>query len=77
MVVKQAAFLAVIGIAFGVGGAIVFTRFLATLLSGIGATDPLTYALVSVLLLLVSLFASYIPARRASKVDPLVALRYE
>jgi ABC-type antimicrobial peptide transport system permease subunit len=77
MVVKQAALLAAIGIAFAIGGAIVFTRFLASLLSGVRATDPLTYALASVLLLAVALLASYIPAQRASKVDPLVALRYE
>jgi putative ABC transport system permease protein len=77
MVVKQGAFLAVIGLAFGVAGAVVLTRFLSSLLSGVRATDPLTYALVSALLLVMALLASYFPARRASKVDPLVALRYE
>jgi len=77
IVVKQAALLAAIGIAFGIVGAIVFTRFLSSMLSGVRTTDALTYALVSVLLLFVALIASYIPARRASKVDPLVALRYE
>jgi predicted permease len=77
MVVRQGAFFAASGIAFGVAGAIVLTRFLASLLSGVHTTDPLTYAAVSALLLAVALLASYIPARRASKVDPLVALRYE
>ncbi|MGA8026288.1 MAG: ABC transporter permease [Bryobacteraceae bacterium] len=77
MVVKQGAFLAAAGIAFGLVGAVVLARFLSSLLSSVRATDPLSYALVSVLLLLVALVASYVPARRASKVDPLVALRYE
>ncbi len=77
MVVKQGAFLAVIGVAFGLAGAVALTRFLSSLLSGVRATDLLTYVAVSALLLLVALLASYVPARRASKVDPLVALRYE
>jgi putative ABC transport system permease protein len=77
MVVKQGAFLAAIGIAFGVAGGIALTRWMSSLLSGVRATDPLTYAAVSALLLAVALLASYIPARRASRVDPLIALRYE
>lgn len=77
MVVKQGALLAVTGIVFGVAGALALTRFLSSLLSGVRATDPLTYALVSALLLLVAMVASYVPARRASTVDPLIALRYE
>jgi ABC-type antimicrobial peptide transport system permease subunit len=77
MVVRQGALLAAIGIGLGVAGAVALARFLSSLLSGIGAADPLIYTLVPVLLLVVALLASYLPARRASKVDPLVALRYE
>ncbi len=77
MVVKQGALLAVIGIAIGAAGAVFLTRLLSSLLAGVRITNPLIYALVSVLLLLVVLLASYLPARRASKIDPLIALRYE
>ncbi len=77
MVVKEVALLAVAGIAIGAAGAVFFTRLLSSLLAGVRTTNPLIYTLVSVLLLLVALLASYLPARRASKIDPLVALRYE
>ena len=77
LVLRQATFLTAVGVAFGIGGAVVFTRFLSSLLSGVRPTNPLTYALVSVLLFLVALVASYVPARRASKIDPLAALRHE
>jgi putative ABC transport system permease protein len=77
LVVRQGATLALTGIALGLAGSLVLTRFISTLLFGVSPTDPLTYAAVSGLLLMVALAASYIPALRATRVDPIVALRYE
>jgi len=77
MVVKNGMTLALIGIIVGLVGAWGLTRFLESLLFGISATDALTLSAVSAGLLLVALLACYLPARRATKVDPLVALRYE
>ncbi|HXM10191.1 MAG TPA: FtsX-like permease family protein, partial [Terriglobales bacterium] len=69
--------LAGIGMIGGVIAALTVTRLLSTLLFGVAAADPLTYASVATLLTLVALAACYIPARRAMRVDPIVALRYE
>jgi putative ABC transport system permease protein len=77
LVLGQGFKLALIGIAIGVGGALVLTRFLTSLLYGVQPTDPLTFVAVSLLLSAVALAASYIPAHRATKVDPAVALRYQ
>jgi putative ABC transport system permease protein len=77
MVLRQSLTLVVVGLAIGFLVALVATRLMATLLYGVGANDLSTYAIVIVLLGAAALLASYIPARRAMKVDPMVALRYE
>jgi predicted permease len=77
LVLKEGARFAVVGIALGLAGAFVTTRWLASELYGVSATDPVTYAVVAVVMGLVSLLACYVPARRALRVDPLIALRYE
>jgi len=69
--------LALTGITIGLAGAFAAARMLTTFLFGVGASDPLTFAGVAVLLLGVALLASYVPSRRALKVDPIVALRAE
>lgn len=77
MVVGEGARLAIIGVAIGIAVSFAVTQLMSTLLFGVKATDPLTFAGVAVLLSLVALAASYIPARRAMRFDPMVALRYE
>ena len=77
LVVGQGARLALLGVSLGLGGALLLTRLMSSLLYGVEATDPLTFASVALLLVLVASAASYIPARRAMQVDPIVALRYE
>ncbi len=77
LVIGQGMKLALIGVALGVGGALALTRMLKTLLFDVGPADPVTFAGVTLLLTLVAVLACWIPARRAAKVDPLIALRHE
>jgi putative ABC transport system permease protein len=77
MILGQGALLAGIGLALGVLGAVALRRILGSLLFGVTATDPLIFAAVAALLAAVSFVACYVPARRAARVDPLVALRSE
>jgi predicted permease len=77
LVVRQALQLTILGVIFGVAAAWALTRFLTSFLYGVRPADPVTFGLVSLAVILVSILSSYIPARRATKVDPMVALRYE
>jgi putative ABC transport system permease protein len=77
LVVNEGLSLTLTGILAGLASAFLVTRFLGTLLYGVSATDPLDFAAVSVLFALVALAACYVPARRAMRVDAIVALRYE
>jgi putative ABC transport system permease protein len=66
-----------IGLAIGLAGALAATRLLSSLLYGVQPTDTITFAAVSFLLLVIALIASYLPARRATRIDPIIALRYD
>jgi putative ABC transport system permease protein len=77
LIVSQGLILTLIGLALGLAGALALTRLMAGLLYGVSATDPLTFAAIALLLTSVALLASYIPARRAMRIDPLVALRHD
>jgi len=77
MIVRQGMTLALVGVSIGLAAALGLTRVLKGLLFGLSATDPQTFLLISALLLGVAFLACYLPARRATRVDPLVALRCE
>jgi putative ABC transport system permease protein len=77
LILRQTLLLAGAGIGIGLAGAAGVTQWLTTMLFGVKATDPPTYAAVVALVVIAALVASYIPARRAMRVDPMIALRYE
>jgi predicted permease len=77
MVLRQGAKMAVLGVAIGLCGAVGLTRLMTSLLFGVSPFDPFTFGAVAVLLMAVALTACYVPGRRATRVDPMVALRYE
>ena len=77
LVVGEGAKLALLGVAIGIGAALGLTRVMASLLFEVKPTDPATFAIVAIFLVIVGIVACYIPARRAMRVDPMVALRHE
>jgi ABC-type antimicrobial peptide transport system permease subunit len=77
LVIFQGLKLVVIGVAIGLIGSLAITRLMASLLFGVSATDPITFAGVAISLFIVALLACWIPARRSAKVDPMIALRAE
>jgi putative ABC transport system permease protein len=77
MVLREGVVATAAGLGLGLAGALILARLMSTLLFGVKADDPLTFAAVALMIAAVAVLASYVPARRASRVDPMAALRYE
>jgi ABC-type antimicrobial peptide transport system permease subunit len=77
LVLKSGMFYVAIGLTIGLAGALALTRLMTSLLFEVSPTDPATFGAVALCVIVATIFACYIPARRATKIDPLVALRYE
>jgi putative ABC transport system permease protein len=77
MIVRQGMTLSLLGVAAGLGCALALSRLMSSILFGVSPTDPATFAVVAALLVAVAMLATYVPARRAARVDPMTALRYE
>ena len=77
MVLREGMLAAAAGLGLGLAGALLLARLMSTLLFGVRADDPLTFFAVVVVMAAIAVLASYVPARRASQVDPMAALRYE
>ena len=77
LILRSGMTLVVVGLTIGLAGALALTRLMSTLLFEVSPTDPITFGAVALSVILAALLACYVPARRATKVDPLIALRYE
>jgi ABC-type antimicrobial peptide transport system permease subunit len=77
MVLREGVLAAAAGLGLGLVGALILARLMSALLFGVKADDPITFSVVGLMIAAVAVLASYVPARRASKVDPMAALRYE
>jgi putative ABC transport system permease protein len=77
LVIRQGMRLVLIGVAIGMAASLAVSRLLKSFLFGLSATDPMAFGIIPLLLAAIALIACYVPARRATKVDPLVALKYE
>jgi len=77
LILRSGMTLVVVGLTIGLAGALALTRLMSTLLFEVSPTDPITFGAVALCIIIAALLACYVPARRATKVDPLIALRYE